>query len=246
MKKLRKHNVTAEIRNVSDELRMTTDAKGAQAIAGYAVVWDAPSSDLGFIEKIKRGAFTDSIAAGDQRLLLEHLPHKLLGKVSSKTLSLSEDNHGLKFNATLPKSPMGEDVAESIRRGDLSAMSFGFRVLPNGDEWGNTGKQVTRTVKKASLSEISVVSQAAYPSTSVNLRSCPSEIRSLLEEEDDDACNCDCGACLDGDCANCSNLDCTSDDCVDCPNQDDPEDRSLVVEHEDLARYIRLQLAIRS
>ena len=152
MKKIRQHNNVSEIRTVADELRMAPDG---HSISGYAAVWNAPSSDLGFIEKINKGAFTDSLAAGDQRLLREHLPHMLLARVASKTLSLSEDDYGLKFHATLPSSPMGADVAESIRRGDTRAMSFGFRVLPGGDSWGHTGKTVTRTVHKAALLEIS-------------------------------------------------------------------------------------------
>ena len=138
MKKIRQHNNVSEIRTVPDEIRMAPDG---HSISGYAAVWDAPSADLGFVETIQKGAFTDSLAAGDQRLLREHRVDALLARVASGTLKLAEDSYGLKFNATLPQSPMGQDVAESIRRGDLRSMSFGFRCLPNGDTWATAASK---------------------------------------------------------------------------------------------------------
>ena len=249
--KLRKNMNVTEVRTHPEEIRMATDKAGGKTVAGYAVCWDSPSNDLGFIERIQKGAFTDSLALGEQRLLREHDPRLLLARVSSGTLTLKEDAKGLGFTATLPNSPIGEDTTALLMRGDLSSMSFGFRVLPNGETWGSEGKQVTRSITKASLSEVSIVSTPAYNSSSVSLRACPTELRSLLDEADaadDDECTCDCSECLAGDCSDCSNVDCDSADCVDCPMQaadDDPEDRSVAVEPEDLARYMRLQIALR-
>jgi hypothetical protein len=61
--------------------------------------------------------------------------------------------------------------------------------------------------------------------------------------------SCDLGSFVEiiapgDDCENCSNQDCEDPNCAEdgCPNQDDSEDRSV----EDLGRYMRLQLALRS
>ena len=42
---------------------------------------------------------------------------------------IGSDAVGLRFELTPPDSPSGLDLVESVRRGDLDAMSFGFRTL---------------------------------------------------------------------------------------------------------------------
>ncbi|RRA48996.1 HK97 family phage prohead protease [Acidipila sp. EB88] len=241
MTKHRKPGHTIEVRSAVEEVRVAGDGK---TIEGYAVVFGKPSCDMGFIEYIAPNCFRDSIAANDVRLLREHDAKLLLARTSSKTLTLSEDSHGLKFHATLPNSPIGADTAELLTRGDLSGMSFGFNPIQQA--WSKEGNKAKRTITRASLAEVSIVSNPAYESSTVNLRSCPDELRSLLTRDlDDDAdCDCDCSECLGGNCADCSNADCDDSNCIGCPEQS--EARALTPEPEDVARYMRLQLALRS
>ncbi len=130
--KLRQNTNQIEVRTHPEEIRVGLDTQGNRTVSGYAVMWNQPFTDLGFIEKVAPYAFRDSIAANDTRLLREHKPESLLARTSSKTLTLSEDANGLQFSATLPNSPIGQDTAELITRSDLKGMSFGpshFRYL---------------------------------------------------------------------------------------------------------------------
>jgi HK97 family phage prohead protease len=202
------------------ELRVQSGPDGSRTISGYAIRYNEPSLDMGFTEIVAPGAVTDSLKQSPSVLCLrDHDPTLLMGRTTAKTLSLTEDANGLRFVCKLPNTTQANDLAESIERGDLDGVSFGFNVPSGGDKWASDSKgNVTRTLLKINLSEISPCSFPAYPSTSVSIRSCPSELRSLLkrsedDEDDDDECECDCPECLAGDCADCSDPDCTDEDC---------------------------------
>ena len=158
------------------------NADGKRTISGYAAVFGQPSQDLGgFIEVIAPGAFTDSLSSANADILClrDHDPAFLLGRTKSGTLSLVQDELGLRFTCDLPNTTQADDLIESIARGDLDGVSFGFVCLE--DEWTRTTEgQVIRTLLKVSLFEVSPCSFPAYAATSVALRSCPPELRSLL------------------------------------------------------------------
>ena len=98
------------------------------------------------------------------------------------------------------------------------------------DDWKTTPDGVTiRTLIDLDLYDVSVVSEPAYPDTSVSLRSAPKEVRSAIEsrkksKRDDDGdteedskpsadCECTCDSCVDGDCDGCDNDDCDLASC---------------------------------
>lgn len=146
---------------------MTAESE-SRKLVGYAVRWNKPSEVLWgeFVEMFDRGAFTQSLASGsDVRALFEHDYSKLLGRTASGTLSIMEDDEGLRFSLDLPKTQLGDDILESVKRGDISGMSFGFRALV--DEWDESGEIAKRTVKQAELMEITVTSIPAYPDSSL-------------------------------------------------------------------------------
>src|SRR5574344_1375042 len=64
-------------------------------IEGHAAVFDKWSETLGgifpFKEKVKRGAFMDSLEKDDIRALFNHDPNYVLGRNKSGTLELRED-----------------------------------------------------------------------------------------------------------------------------------------------------------
>lgn len=173
-----------EIRSLpTARLEIRTDADGNKRATGYLAVYNQRSVDLGgFVEKISPGAFTDSLKTQpDVRLLVNHDWSKPLARTAAGTLSLRDDSTGLGFSASLPDTTYARDLAESISRGDVSGCSFGFCCAPNGDAWGTTEDgRALRTLNAVNLSEGSIVTAPAYPQTSVSLRSCPAEIRSLL------------------------------------------------------------------
>lgn len=154
-------------RRISPEIRAV-----GNRLTGYAALFDSLSEDLGgFKEKIERGAFADSIANGDVRALFNHDTSAVLGRTTAGTLRLAEDKKGLKFELDLPNTTPGRDVKESVRRGDVTACSFGFVTLEEGWERGDKTGNDIRILKKVRLLEVSPCVFPAYPATSVAVRS---------------------------------------------------------------------------
>ena len=139
-------------------------------LTGYAAVFSTLSEDLGgFREQIRPGAFTKTLRERpDIRALWQHDAGMVLGRTRNKTLSLWEDEVGLGFRLYPPDSQWGRDAVESIRRGDVSEMSFGFRVVK--DALVQTEPDVIRELVEVALHEISPVTFAAYTATEVDLR----------------------------------------------------------------------------
>ena len=174
---------------VDAELRAASDGK---TITGYAARYNTlsgpiPASKGGgsFRERIAPGAFKRAVHSNqDVTMLVEHNPHRLLGRTASGTLQLRDTPSGLAFRCSMPDTQVGHDTHEMIKRGDLNACSFGFALgdrsdddwteediededdLFGGDEEKKQkrSKQVVRTIKNVSrLYDVSVVTRAAYP-----------------------------------------------------------------------------------
>jgi HK97 family phage prohead protease len=88
-------------------------------------------------------------------------------------LRLSEDNRGLAFEIDAPETPTIRDlVIAPIQRGDVTGMSFGFSVVPGGQDWGeDQDGMMIRTLTKVRLYDVSPVVYPAYPATDVAVRS---------------------------------------------------------------------------
>lgn len=161
-----------ERRLITTELRATTE-DGKRKIGGYAAVFDTLSVVLwNFREEIAPGAFADAIEKNNVRALWNHDTSEVLGASGNGTLRLAEDSVGLRFELELPDTQRGRDAFTLIERGDVSQMSFGFRSLPDGDEWRiDEDGQYIRRLLRADLLEVSPVTFPAYPATSVGVRS---------------------------------------------------------------------------
>lgn len=140
-------------------------------MVGYAATFETLSEDLGgFKEKIRAGAFTNTINKADIRALWNHNPDFVLGRNKAGTLSLREDKQGLSIEIIPPDTSYARDLMESMKRGDVDQMSFGFRTLK--DEWDETDPQnVVRTLVEVELYDVSPVTYPAYPTTSIGVRS---------------------------------------------------------------------------
>lgn len=159
------------------DMELRADGNGL-SFQGYAAVFDSLSQDLGgFRELIKPGAFRRSIESSqasrnprDIKFFLNHNSDVVLGSTRAGTLRLTEDSRGLLASGELPNSVWGQPVAEAIRRGDISGMSFGFTVDRKGDSWSTDNK--TRTLTDIRLLEVSVVTGwPAYTATTASVRS---------------------------------------------------------------------------
>ncbi len=151
------------------ELR-TNVQDGQRHIVGYAAIFNTLSDDLGwFREKVDPGAFADTIKTDDIRALWNHDSNFVLGRNTSGTLTLSEDERGLKIDVIPPDTQWARDLMTSIDRGDVTQMSFGFETL--SDKWETVDKEEIRTLIKVRLYDVSPVTFPAYPNTEVALRS---------------------------------------------------------------------------
>lgn len=152
------------------ELRVVREEGKATRVGGYAVVWESESVDLGgFVERVARNAFQSSLAK-DIRAHWNHDPAIVLGRTSSGTLRLAEDDRGLAFEVDMPDTQAARDALVSIERRDVTGMSFGFSVPKGGDNWSKVAGKWLRTLLEVNLAEISIVSYPAYQSTDVGVR----------------------------------------------------------------------------
>lgn len=160
----------AETRSLVLPVERREDDDGKVTVVGYAATF-GETADIGgyFREIIARGAFTNTLRVADVRAYFDHDRGRVLGRTTSGTLRLAEDDKGLHVEIDLPDTSDGRDVRTLIERGDVSGMSFGFRVVRQ--EWDETVDPPTRTILEVELREVSIVSEPAYDGTSIALRS---------------------------------------------------------------------------
>lgn len=179
--KSKKKKVYLEARSFPLEVRIMEEDTTPK-ISGYAAVFNQLSNDLGgFREKIKRGFFAD-VLENDVRALFNHDENMVLGRTKNGTLTLEEDNKGLKIEITPPETSYARDLMNLIKRGDVDQMSFQW--ITEKDEWDSSDlNNVTRTLIKArNLYDISPVTFPAYPQTKAAVRSAKDVYINYLEE----------------------------------------------------------------
>jgi HK97 family phage prohead protease len=159
------------------ELRAATAGGGPGTIVGRAIPygeWTTIRDYFGdYQEQIARGAATEALTRDDVPLLLNHDPSAVLARSrpgGPSTLALSEDAGGVQIEAGLPDTSDGRDVAELLRRGDLSGMSFAFESLAESWDVRPDGTWL-RTVESVRLWDVSVVTYPAYSGAAASLRS---------------------------------------------------------------------------
>lgn len=151
---------------------ITVETRGvAKIIRGYAIVFNRLSENLGFFrEQIAPEAMDRTLSDHiDLRALVDHDSSRILGRITAGTLRVEKDGQGLVVEIDPPQTTSGQDIVESVRRRDVTGMSFAFRTLK--DMWDETTTPPTRTVLDMLVREVSIVTFPAYPQTEVALRS---------------------------------------------------------------------------
>jgi HK97 family phage prohead protease len=163
-----------ETRELKIEVRAAQD--DPNSIEGYAAVFDSESDDLGgFREVLKPGCFDRALReSGDILCVVDHDRSKLLGRTSSGTCKITQDDKGLRFRCSMPDTQLGRDMRALIARGDYNSASFKFAVDPRDDEaedWEEKNGRVLRTIRSiAKLGDVSPVLVPAYRATSVKVK----------------------------------------------------------------------------
>jgi len=170
-----------ERRTVSEDVEFRENETGGVTAYGYAARFDSASQNLGgFVERIAPGAFKQTLQEADIRGLFNHDPNYVLGRNRAGTLRMAEDDKGLSYEIDLPNTSAGRDVAELLRRGDVSGSSFGFRMIE--ESWSETDSGFPeRTVAVAALRDVGPVTFPAYTAAESALRSL-AEVRGLSLE----------------------------------------------------------------
>ena len=148
---------------------------GLIAFRGHAAVFNQVT-DLGpFREQIAHGAFRKTVQEADVRFLFNHEPDSVMARSRAGTLRLQEDTVGLNTEADLDPSDWDvQRLAPKLRRGDVSAMSFAFRVVgekgESCEDHPEDGGTPIRTLNELALFDVSAVTFPAYEGTDGSLR----------------------------------------------------------------------------
>lgn len=161
-----------ERRNYTFPVTVTGDEDN-RSVEGYALLFDTPSDGLSFVEVIERGALDGVIEKSNVFALLNHDASRGIlarSKNGVGSLSLEVDDKGLKYRFEAPKTALGDELLEYLRRGEICESSFAFTV--EGETWEMQKDETwKRTIHKFNrLYDVSPVFDAAYSATSVNLR----------------------------------------------------------------------------
>ena len=173
------------------ETRVSADPE-THTVVGMPVVFDSPTvirdwwSGDEYTEIIARDALANTDMS-DVLLCVNHEYEKIplaRSKNGKGTLSLEVTDTGLSMRASLDteRNPEAAALYSAIERGDITGMSFMFRV--RGDSWqGLETDQPIRTITDISIiHEVSAVNDPAYPQTSISARSSEETEKSVLEE----------------------------------------------------------------
>ena len=159
-------------------------------LIGRALTYNQVSSNElvpGLRERMTPGCFNESIASGrDVKALLNHDSTALpLGRTANGTLTLTDSESGLDIRVQLDRNnSLHRDVYASVKRGDISEMSFAFVCEDedvSSEPYQGRACQV-RNVRKAQLHDVSVVTSPFYgnSATAVAARSATASTNDLL------------------------------------------------------------------
>ena len=151
----------------------TVDESESRTITGYAAVFDSDSRDMGFTERLDQHCFDGVIERSDVVALYNHTetPGVLARSRNGEgSLKLSIDERGLRCEFDAPNTQLGNDMLESVRRGDIRGMSFAFTTEKDNWEHDSEGNYKRTILKVDRLYDVSLVVTPAYDATSVETK----------------------------------------------------------------------------
>lgn len=124
-------------------------------------------------ERFAAGAFRSRIDNGENIFLLSgHDPEKPLAATRNGTLTLRSDDAALHIEARVSATTSwARDAVAALAEGLSTGLSPGFRVPSGGDVTTRSEGGLLRTVNRAELYEVSLVTRPAYDAAQVQARS---------------------------------------------------------------------------
>ena len=150
-----------------------TMAEG-NTVFGRAISYEVESDNLQFVEIIHKGAVDDELLANsDVYARVNHSDDYIVARWNRGKGSLHLENRedGLYYSFEIPQTEKGRELAEHIRRGEITSSSFSFIVTADGERWSKRNGKVYHEVDKiAYLHDIAPVYLPAYNASSCSLR----------------------------------------------------------------------------
>lgn len=153
-------------------LEIRTEGDGTAVIAGRFPYGAETELAPHRREVFQPGAFR---VDNDVHLLSQHNYASPLASRASGSLTVTGDDDALSFEARIApevaNTSHGGDALAMIRAGLAIGLSPGFVVPADGSTVERRGDDIVRTVSKAELHELSIVTKAAYSTAQVEARS---------------------------------------------------------------------------
>ena len=174
------------------EMRAEANDDGTVVITGRPIVFNKETVICGMFREVIRNGALDGADLSDVLLLVNHNDERIplaRSRASKRTMSFSITSEGVDITATLDveNNPEARAVASAIKRGDLSGMSFAFRVAQDGETWQNNYNEnelPLRTITAIDVvHEVSVVNKPAYKDTSVTIARSERESLDTIREQ---------------------------------------------------------------
>jgi len=201
-----------EYRMFEVEMRAAVGANNDPIIEGYAAVFNKVYSHGDLKETVMPGAFTRALAEKQGVMcLFNHDDNVVLGSTANKTLTMAQDDKGLKFHCDVAPTQAARDVHALVQRGDIPGASFGF-IVRKHELRHNADGSTSRAILDVDLLDVSPVTNPAYPDTSVEARSV-NETSEFFKKANDAGCECRCAECRAENCEKCTDMECEDPEC---------------------------------
>jgi len=172
--------------NIEKRFSSIESNEESRTIKGTAIVFNSQSEQLNgeFTEVIEPTAITQEII-NDSDIIMKYQHDSKIGvlarsKKGKGTLRINITPNSVNYEFEAPNTTLGNDLLESIRRGDITSSSFAFTVSTDGQKWEKRNGSYLRTITKINkLYDFSIVDVPAYSETSVSVRG----LEELKEQE---------------------------------------------------------------
>ena len=170
------------IRMQDMQTREATDGK--RYLEGYFAVFNSAYEVVpGWVETIAPGAFARYLSEGKgTKALWNHDSNIVLGNTANSTLTLREDETGLRGSIEINEADTDAlNAYARVQRGDVEGCSFGFDIARQDEWWDDEGIYHTVIREVDPQYEVSPCTFPAYSATSISARSKLDELAQARE-----------------------------------------------------------------
>ncbi len=166
-----------EIRSFDFEVRADQNEEHGHFLTGRPIVYGS-KTDLGWYDEIIKDGALDGADLRDVRFLVNHNTDMIplarsRNNTDSSTMQMrvvAGEGMDIRVDLDTENNAEASSLYSAVSRGDISGMSFMFRV--DADSWDDLeSEHPTRTIEKISkVYEVSAVTFPAYEATSIQAR----------------------------------------------------------------------------